>query len=95
MSFSSSHGSVKNKSGEVECYCRAKAHVCVSNTGKNHRRLFYGCGKYKEGEDVTFLNGLIHLNSLKFNLKMGMKRWKRRNKIYCPKSREQGMKSLA
>ncbi|KAK8618958.1 hypothetical protein V6N13_132932 [Hibiscus sabdariffa] len=35
MSFSSSHGSVKNKSREVECYCRVKAPVCVSNTGKN------------------------------------------------------------
>ncbi|KAK8497185.1 hypothetical protein V6N12_066034 [Hibiscus sabdariffa] len=48
MSFSSSHGSVKSKSGEVECYCRVKAHVCVSNTEKNLRRLFYDCGKYKE-----------------------------------------------
>ncbi|KAK8637048.1 hypothetical protein V6N13_064478 [Hibiscus sabdariffa] len=74
MSFSSSHGNVKNKSGEVECYCRVKA------PGKFN---FFEWIDPSEFSEIQSENGNEEMEEEKQNLLSEIKRI--RNEIACLK----------
>ncbi|KAK8595173.1 hypothetical protein V6N13_016077 [Hibiscus sabdariffa] len=75
MSFSSSHGSVKSKSGEVECYCRVKA------PGKNSN--FFEWIDPSEFSKIQSENGDEEMEEEKQNLLSEIKGI--RNEIACLK----------